>query len=1052
LFNRQSLKPRPPLTEAETQDFINELEINKLELELQNDELRHAWAMAEVASNRYNELYDFAPIGYTTLTHEGKIVELNLPCSRLLGKERSRIKNARFSQFLAPVSQPVFALFLEKVFSGKSMATCEVSLTTNENSSARIQLSGVITEQGENCFMTLIDITDRAKAEENLMVSNELLSLFMKHSPIYSFIKEVTSTESRVLKASDNYLDMIGIAGSEMIGKTMYDLFPAEFAAKITADDWLVVSENKTVTEEENLNGRHYTTIKFPIFQGGKHLLAGYTIDVTDLKKAEAALQKSELAIRNKLRSILDPECDMSTLELADAIDSPALQSMMEEFYRLTHIGIGILDLKGVVLVGVGWQDICTRFHRLHPDTLANCIESDVVLSANVPEGSYKAYRCKNNLWDIMTPIMVGGRHLGNVCLGQFFFEDEIPDFELFRRQAQQFGFDETEYLAAVSRVPRFSREVVDATMTFYAKLASMIASLSYSTVKLSHTLNQKEIVLERLADSERLLNESRETQERHVEERTCELVKSNALLEETGSLAKAGGWEVDLVTGKNHWSDITRLIHEVEPGFEPTLETAIQFYAPESLPVISACVERLIKYGEPFNEELELITAKQNRKWVRAIARAYRDNGNIVRIGGIFQDITEKKKTELELTKYKDHLEELILERNKELSDQYSRLQLSELHFRKIFKDGSIAMALVDSTFHFTMINTAFTALLGYTSEEAAKLTFPDITAPEYQTRDIENVHQLLQGKIPVYRTEKCYITKNNERVWGLVQVVALTNNDGTFIAFLVMIDDITDRKRIEIELISLNASLEERIQARTTELETTNKELAFRLKEIEQFTYIATHDLQEPLLGLTNFATLIQDEYTEKLDEDGRKSLDYLAKSAMRMRKLVKGLMEYSLLGKDRVITLIDMNKLTEDMLSDMDALIKASNAIITVHGLPEVSGCLSELRLLLDHLVGNAIKFRRQDVRPEIKISAEIRKNEVIFSVEDNGIGIMEKDREKIFTIFRQLHDRNKYEGIGIGLACCKKIVELHGGKIWSEPKQDVGSIFNFTIPKS
>ena len=246
------------------------------------------------------------------------------------------------------------------------------------------------------------------------------------------------------------------------------------------------------------------------------------------------------------------------------------------------------------------------------------------------------------------------------------------------------------------------------------------------------------------------------------------------------------------------------------------------------------------------------------------------------------------------------------------------------------------------------------------------------------------------------------------------------------------------------------LSETLEHRVVERTNQLERINNELEFHTREIEQFTYIASHDLQEPLRTLTNFAQLIQEDYAGKLDDDGNKYIDFIYSSAGRMRELVKGLLEYSLLGKERVMTMVDCNKIIGEVISDMADTIQSSKAEITVQELPLLNGYETELRLLFQNLIKNAIKFHKKEIHPEIKISAERRQDEWIFTMKDNGIGIEENDREKIFIIFRRLHNRSEYEGTGIGLAHCKKIAELHGGKIWVESTPGDGSNFIFTIP--
>ena len=171
-------------------------------------------------------------------------------------------------------------------------------------------------------------------------------------------------------------------------------------------------------------------------------------------------------------------------LELNDILDVESLQSVIDSFNELTGYGISIADLKGNVLVSAGINRICAEFHRSNPESVKNCVRSDTELSTGVEPGVFKTYKCLNNMWEVVTPLIVGDRHLGNLFLGQFIFEDEIPDYEIFKKQAKTFGFDETDYLKALDEAPRFSWESLNEIMTFYTKLADLISSLSYSNLK----------------------------------------------------------------------------------------------------------------------------------------------------------------------------------------------------------------------------------------------------------------------------------------------------------------------------------------------------------------------------------------------------------------------------------------------------------------------------------------------------------------------------------------------------------------------------------------
>ena len=241
----------------------------------------------------------------------------------------------------------------------------------------------------------------------------------------------------------------------------------------------------------------------------GKPLrLVGTHVDITERKHGEQALLESENQLQLKLESILSPDYDIGEEEFANIIDRQEIELLMNDFYNLVPIGVAILDLKGNILVAKGWQDICINFHRKHEESCRNCIESDRYLTRNVKPGQYLKYRCKNNMWDVVTPIVIGGKHMGNLFIGQFFFDDEIPDVAIFADQAEKYGFEKEAYLAALNQVPRWSREKIDIIMDFYTKFTSIISRLSYSNLKLAKTLLDYRQVVEALSLSEEKFRE----------------------------------------------------------------------------------------------------------------------------------------------------------------------------------------------------------------------------------------------------------------------------------------------------------------------------------------------------------------------------------------------------------------------------------------------------------------------------------------------------------------------------------------------------------------
>jgi two-component system sensor histidine kinase/response regulator len=233
--------------------------------------------------------------------------------------------------------------------------------------------------------------------------------------------------------------------------------------------------------------------------------------------------------------------------------------------------------------------------------------------------------------------------------------------------------------------------------------------------------------------------------------------------------------------------------------------------------------------------------------------------------------------------------------------------------------------------------------------------------------------------------------------------------------------------------------------------ELKTLNESLVSANKELEQFAYVASHDLQEPLRTISNFVGLLNTKYSKDIDSNVEQYLSFIVDATTRMQNLIKDLLILSRIGRDEPSTTIDCNKILEEVIADISVALKESNAKITYSQLPLLPGTEIEFKQLFQNLISNAIKFCKKDVSPEVTINVKETDQEYLFSIADNGIGIEEQYKSHIFIIFKRLHGMNEYAGTGIGLATCKKIVSLHNGRIWVESKVGKGSTFYFTLPK-
>jgi PAS domain S-box-containing protein len=365
-------------------------------------------------------------------------------------------------------------------------------------------------------IMTLRLRAEHTQMQESLAASEQRYRGLVEHSPDAILVYR----HNRIEYVNPAAIRLFGAASAEeLLGRSPLDLFPADCHAQITErierltqGQTVPLAERQAVRFDQRVIDVEVAATAFTDRHGpGIQVILR---DISDRKRAEEALRHSEQRVRLKLDSILSPHGEIGNLELAEILDPQAIQSLLEEFHRLVPIPMAIVDRRGKVLVRIGWHDICTQFHRRHPTACAHCLESDTRLSSGVALGQYRLYRCRNHMWDVATPIVVGGQHMGNLFAGQFFFDGEPVDREVFRQQARQYGFDETEYLAALDRVPRLSVELLDASMKFFMKLAEMVSQLSYSNILLARSLTERDTLMDSLRQSEEQLRVAKEAAE----------------------------------------------------------------------------------------------------------------------------------------------------------------------------------------------------------------------------------------------------------------------------------------------------------------------------------------------------------------------------------------------------------------------------------------------------------------------------------------------------------------------------------------------------------
>ncbi|MEM6317776.1 MAG: PAS domain S-box protein [Bacteroidota bacterium] len=388
-------------------------------------------------------------------------------------------------------------------------------------------------------------------------------------------------------------------------------------------------------------------------------------------------------------------------------------------------------------------------------------------------------------------------------------------------------------------------------------------------------------------------------------------------------------------------------------------------------------------------------------------------------------------------------------------------KLKESEARHRSLFEKSPLGIDVIDHTEEILVhnFNPKFCELLEYSAEELKKVDINSISVQEFQQTHHEERKKLLMGLIDKFSIKKQYLTKSGKIFWAKVNTSLNRDQSGRILNEIVMVEDIHEQqlqeeriKNLVVELKSLNEKLEQKVKMRTVDLQQSNEELRRSNQDLEQFAYIASHDLQEPLRMVGNFVQLLERQYRHKIDGEGAEYIHFIVDGVSRMSNLIHNLLKYSRVGrKEAELRLVNLGRIVEAKLFGLQRLIKEKGADIHLGTFPDKVFCEpDQLGMVFFNLITNALKFNNG--QPTIIIQAENRPDDLLFSVKDNGIGIDKQFSHKVFEIFKRLHRREEYEGTGIGLALCKKIIARHGGEIWFESEPNRGTTFFFTISKN
>jgi len=716
-------------------------------------------------------------------------------------------------------------------------------------------------------------------------------------------------------------------------------------------------------------------------------------------------------------------------LQAEDLLNVEDLQTLLSHFCDAVGVASAISDLKGNLLAFANFRRACTQFHRVGEISSQRCAESDAVLGSRLVEGQdFTIYQCKNGLTDAASPLIIDGKHLANILIGQFHLQE--PDLDFFRRQAQEHGFDEDDYLAAIKEVPMMDEARLPSILGFLSGFAKMVGSLTLDRIRASQAaedlkrraeeLRRSQAAALSLAEDAELARSEiaryKDHLEQLVKDRTEELRVSE---ERTRLLLESAGEGIIGVSVEGKMTFINpaacRMLGYSPDEFEGKELHSLIHYAHEDgslCPLEDCAMHRSISLGMASHNDNEVLWRKDGTSFpVAYSSNPVHKDGSLVGSVITFSDITERRRAEQALAE-------------------------SERRTRTILETAIEGIWMVDNNAVTMLINPALCGILGRPQEEILGHQIFDFVDEENLQIFLHQLELRKKGASGAY--EICLQRPDGVNVPCLFNATPFLDEKGVKKGSFALVTDITARKIADEQVRRAKEIAEEATKAKSDFLANMSHEIRTPMNAVIGMAHLA---LQTEL-------TPKQADYLTKIQRSAHSLLgiinDILDFSKIEAGKLEMESVDFSLDEVlDNVSTVVGVKVHEKELEFLMDTPQDVPLALV---------GDPLRLGQVLINLCNNAVKFTEQG---EIVISTKLveKQDEWVmlqFSVRDTGVGLTEEQKGKLFQAFSQadMSTTRKYGGTGLGLTICKRLVNMMGGEIWVESEAGKGSEFIFT----